>query len=260
MPGADVVPVPAATVAVIRDGDDGLETWMMRRVRAMAFAPGAAVFPGGRVDPGDADTLAGWSGADADAFAARMGTDTRTARLIVMAAVRELFEETGVLLARPLPAEGLEEARVAIEQRDLSLAQFLNSGDRVLESDMLHPWQRWVTPPVETRRFDTWFFVAVLPEGSQARAVSSEADLAGWISIKDALRAQAAGEMRILPPTMSMLYGLDAAGSVAGALAAASSRSLAAVHPQFSRLADGSVQVKAGEEIFSFPAPAHPAR
>jgi 8-oxo-dGTP pyrophosphatase MutT (NUDIX family) len=74
---------------MVRDGADGLQTWMMRRVRAMAFAPGAAVFPGGRVDPRDADVSVPWSGPGPDAAAARMGTDAATARALVTAALAD---------------------------------------------------------------------------------------------------------------------------------------------------------------------------
>jgi hypothetical protein len=92
-PGANVIPVPAATAVMIRDADHGLETWMMRRARAMAFAPGAVVFPGGRVDPRDADVTVPWLGAAPETVAKRMGTDPRPARELVTAAVRELFGE-----------------------------------------------------------------------------------------------------------------------------------------------------------------------
>ena len=250
MPGKRVVPVPAATIAVVRDGTDGLETWMMRRVRTMAFLPGAVVFPGGRVDPSDSDVGIRWQGPGPEAFAARMGIDAVTARAVVTAAVRELFEETGVLLAGPMPCTDLEEARIAIEKRHIRLARFLDEHDCAVDSQALLPWARWVTPPVEARRYDTWFFVARLPDGGQARPGTSEADLSGWIGVKQALRAQAAGEMRLLPPTMTVLRGLDAAGTVAAVLDAAPSRSLAAVHPQASRLADGSVQVTADGTTF----------
>jgi 8-oxo-dGTP pyrophosphatase MutT (NUDIX family) len=255
-PGADVVPVPAATVALVRDGADGLQTWMMRRVRAMAFAPGAAVFPGGRVDPRDADASVPWSGSAPEAAAARMGTDAATARALVTAAVRELFEETCVLLVDPRPTVPLGEARAAVESRQVSLAAFLADHGCQLDAAALRPWARWITPPTERRRYDTWFFIAAMPADSEARAVSSEADAAGWIGVREALDAQAAGEMRLLPPTLTMLRGLDAAGSVAAVLAAAPARSLEAVHPQITLLADGSVRLLAAGAEFLFPSSA----
>jgi 8-oxo-dGTP pyrophosphatase MutT (NUDIX family) len=241
---------------IIRDGEHGIETWMMRRVKAMAFAPGAAVFPGGRVDERDADVSVPWLGPDPGEVAARLNTDESTARELITAALRELFEETGVLLAQPLPIVALEQARTAIESRELSLAQFLAEHGCALSADALHPWARWVTPTVEKRRYDTWFFVATLPEGSQAQAVSSEADVAGWIAVEEVLRAYAAGEMLVLPPTVTMLRGLVSAGTVAAVLDAAPQRSLAPVHPDVTLQPDGSIRLVADGTVFEFPAPA----
>jgi 8-oxo-dGTP pyrophosphatase MutT (NUDIX family) len=252
----NVTPVPAATVVLIRDTEDGLETWMMRRVKAMAFAPGAAVFPGGRVDPRDADVTVRWVGTDPQRVADRLQTDARTARELVTAALRELFEETGALLAQPLPDVDLEQARVAVECRELSLAQFLAGHGCALSAGMVHAWARWVTPAVEKRRYDTWFFVATLPAGSVARPVSSEADVAGWVRVDEVLEAYAGGRTLVLPPTVTMLRGLAAAGTVAQVLAAAPRRSLAPVHPQVSMRADGSVELLADGARFPFPAAA----
>lgn len=253
-PGANVTPVPAAATVIIRDTEQGLETWMMRRVRAMTFAPGAVVFPGGRVDPRDADASLPWVGADPQQIAGRLQTDTRTARELVTAALRELFEETGVLLAQPLPRVDLEQARASVESRDLSLGQLLADHDCALSAGALHAWARWVTPAIEKHRYDTWFFIATLPDGSQARAVSSEADLAGWIAVGEVLRAYDAGEMLVLPPTVTMLRELAAAGTVEQVLAAAPQRSLVPVRPQVTTREDGSVELLADGTRFVLPA------
>ncbi len=239
VPGVIPVPKPASTVVVIRDTPDGIETWMMRRVSQMAFAPGAAVFPGGSVDERDADISVPWAGSDPETFAARFGTDPRIARELVTAALRELFEETGVLLADPLPAVDLDAAREAVEARDLPLAQLLAEHGSVLQAGALHPWARWVTPEMETRRYDTWFFVATLPEGVEASAVSSEADLAGWVNVAETLAANERGENRLLPPTIAMLRALVEGGTVAAVIADAPNRSLEPVYPQVRRGADG---------------------
>jgi 8-oxo-dGTP pyrophosphatase MutT (NUDIX family) len=251
VPGVVATPVPASTVALIRDTPDGVETWMMRRVSQMAFAPGAAVFPGGSVDERDADISVPWSGSDPETFAARFGTDPRTARELVTAALRELFEETGILLADPLPDVDLEAARVAVEARELPLARLLADHGSVLQAGLLHPWARWVTPPMETRRYDTWFFVATLPDGVEAQAVSSEADLAGWVNAQETLDANARGENRLLPPTIAMLRGLVEGGTVAGVIADAPNRSLEPVHPQVRRGSDGRNVVTAGGDTFA---------
>jgi 8-oxo-dGTP pyrophosphatase MutT (NUDIX family) len=250
VPGVVATPKPASTVAVIRDGERGIETWMMRRVKARAFAPGAAVFPGGSVDERDADVSVPWSGSDPETFAARFGTDPRTARELVTAALRELFEETGALLANPLPDVDLDAARIAIEARELPLAQFLADHGSVLDAGALHPWARWVTPAVETRRYDTWFFVATLPEGVEAQAVSSEADVAGWVVVQDMLDANERGENRLLPPTIAMLRALIEGGTVAKVIAEAPNRSLEPIHPEVRRGADGKNVVTAAGVVF----------
>jgi 8-oxo-dGTP pyrophosphatase MutT (NUDIX family) len=242
-------------VALIRDGEGGLETWMMRRVKGMAFAAGAAVFPGGRVDAGDADLDVHWTGADPESFATRLGVDQATARQLVTGALRELFEETGVLLAEPLPGVDLEQARVAVENRNLSLSRLLAEHGSRLSVAGLHPWARWVTPAVEKRRYDTWFFVAALPAGVEAQAVSSEADLASWIPVTEVLASAAAGETLLMPPTISVLSQLAALENVPAVLAAVAGRNLAAVHPQIRRHADGSIDVLADGQVFALRIP-----
>jgi 8-oxo-dGTP pyrophosphatase MutT (NUDIX family) len=253
MPDEVAVPKPAATVVIIRDAADGVETWMMRRLRAMAFAAGAAVFPGGGVDPRDADISVPWIGSDPDTFAARFETDPEMARELVTAALRELFEETGVLLAEPLPDVDLEVARAALEARTLSLAQLLAEHGCALNAGAVHPWARWVTPPVEKCRYDTWFFVAALPPGSEAQSVSSEADVAGWASVREVLTAYQNGTSLVLPPTVAMLRGLEAAGSVAAVLERAPHRSLAPVHPDVRLGADGGIEVLADGVVYTVP-------
>lgn len=243
VPDEVAVPRPAATTVLVRDGANGIETWMMTRVKGMAFAAGAAVFPGGRVDPRDADISVPWTGSDPDTFAARFGTDPATARGLVTGALRELFEETGVLLAEPLPAIDLEQARTAVESRELPLALLLAEHGCALSTGSLYPWARWITPPIEKRRYDTWFFVVTLPSGSDAASVSSEAETAGWFAAQDLLDAQARGDTLVLPPTRAMLEGLVEAGSVAEVIARAPRRSLAPVHPEIRRTPDGGIEV-----------------
>lgn len=255
VPDEVAVPRPAATTVLVRDGADGIETWMMQRVQAMAFAAGAAVFPGGRVDPRDADISVEWTGSDPDTFATRFGTDPATARALVTGALRELFEETGVLLAEPLPSVDLGQARTAVESRDLPLAQLLAEHGCALATDRLHPWARWVTPAIERRRYDTWFFVVTLPPGVDAASVSSEAETAGWFPAQDVLDAQARGDSLVLPPTRAVLEGLIDAGSVAEVIARAPARSLAPVHPELRRTAEGGIEVVALGKAYLVQAP-----
>jgi 8-oxo-dGTP pyrophosphatase MutT (NUDIX family) len=182
----------------------------------MAFAGGFYAFPGGGVDPGDRpETLrADW--------AHRLGVPDEQARAVVGAAARELFEEAGVLLAgrrnEPDHTVGdvgdLEKERRRIVARDLTMTDLLNERELRLRDDLLLPWARWITPEFEPRRFDTWFFVALLPEAQTARDVSGEADRTTWIS------PAAADGLAMLPPTRSILDDFRAFDSIADVIAA----------------------------------------
>ena len=122
-------------------------------------------------------------------WAHRLGTDEATARALVCAAVRETFEESGVLLAGPsadavvadTTGDDWEADRVALEGRELSLTEFLNRRGLVLRSDLLGAWAGWLTPVFEPRRYRTWFFVADLPEGQRTRDVSTESSEVTWL-------------------------------------------------------------------------------
>ena len=214
----------AATVALLRDSPTGPEVYLLRRVRAMAFAGGMHVFPGGSVDPADAAAETAWAGPPASAWARYLGCAEPLARALVCAAVRETFEESGVLLAGPSPDEVLadvstddwEAERVALEARQHSLSELLARRSLVLRADLLRPLAHWITPEVEPRRFDTRFFLARMPEGQVCREVGGEADQRVWVRPADAL---AAG-LQMMPPTAVTLRDLAGHGDVAAALAA----------------------------------------
>lgn len=211
--GARVAAEPrdAATVVLLRPGravgPGELEVYLLRRHGAMAFAAGMSVFPGGGVDPRDADLPASlWAGPPAQVWAARMRCTPSRAVALVCAAVRETFEESGVLLAGTADAvvadtTGLEAERVALESRTLSLSSLLEDRGWVLRSDLLVALGGWVTPAFEPRRYRTWFFVAALPGGQVTRDVSSESDLVGWRSLASVVAAVESGEAEMLPPT-----------------------------------------------------------
>jgi len=250
IPDTVAVPRLASTVALIRDGDAGIETWMMRRVQGMAFAAGAMVFPGGRIDEADFDQALKWSAVSPEMFASQLRTDAETARALATAAVRELFEETGALLADPMPTVDLEKARVKVERREMTLGALVGDGSGALQADALHPWARWITPPVEPRRFDTYFFVATLPDGTDASAISGEADHADWFLARDVLDSQARGESLVLPPTRALLEDLVEADSVDQVIRLAPERSLDPVNPEIRQNDDGSIDVVAGRRVY----------
>lgn len=241
--GPPAVPKHAATVILTRDGADGPEVFLLRRVAGMAFAGGMTVFPGGGVDQRDADASVAWTGPEPAWWAERYGCDTAMARALVCAAVRETFEESGVLLAGPDPhtvvadTSAYADARAALVARDLSLAEFLTANGLVLRADLLRPWANWVTPAEEPRRYDTRFFLAELPEGQRADGVTTEADHSGWRRPADAIEDWRQGRRGLLPPTWVTLSDLAEFASVADAMAA--QRVIDKVVPKVLR--DGSV-------------------
>lgn len=249
-------PRDASTVILLRGSPagDGLQVYMLRRTSSMSFAPGAYVFPGGSVDPRDADRSSGWSGPAPAEWGAAFGAGEALARELVCAAVRETFEESGVLLAGPAPDtivwdtsdDAWEADRRALVDRSLSLAELLERRGLVLRADLLRPWAHWITPLVERRRYDTRFFVAALPEGQRTRDVSTESDRVVWVRPAEAVDAARRGEMPMLPPTLVTLTELAAYGSVAEVLAAA--REIRPRMPE-TRLTDDGLYLILPEEL-----------
>ncbi|MEJ3743326.1 NUDIX hydrolase [Actinomycetes bacterium KLBMP 9797] len=203
--GPPATPRAAATVALLRPAASGFEVYLLRRAASMAFASGMYVFPGGSVDPADADAAV----PSPDEWARRLGRPPEEAGAVVAAAMREVFEETGVRL-RP---------------------------------ELLEPWARWITPEFEARRFDTYFFVAALPEGEQPRDISGEADQTLWISPAEAVAGYEAGEIAMLPPTIVLVRALSTYPDVAAVLRAAADRDAATpVTPRVELSPDGTVR------------------
>jgi 8-oxo-dGTP pyrophosphatase MutT (NUDIX family) len=241
-------PRQAATVLILRDGATGLEVYLLRRTKGMPFAGGMTAYPGGGVDPRDGDTETAWAGPSPAQWAAAFGCDERTARELVCAAVRETFEEAGVLLAgdpdggnvvSDVSGDDWEEQRQALLRRDLSLAELLAGRGLALRSHLLRPFAHWITPPVEPRRYDTKFFVAALPVGQEARHVSGEADEADWLTPSAALAELAAGTRPMLPPTSHTLGQLETFPDVAAALAGSPPEPLHPISPRFEETPEG---------------------
>jgi 8-oxo-dGTP pyrophosphatase MutT (NUDIX family) len=213
---APAIPRDAATVMLLRRRGAGLEVYMLRRQRTMAFAPGAYVFPGGSVDPRDADEQVAWAGPDAAEWGRVFDAPPSLAMALVCAAVRETFEESGVLLAgesedsvvADTTSDAWEADRQALLDRSVSLAEMLARRGLVLRADLLRPWSRWITPVIEPRRFDTRFFAAALPAGQRTRDVGGEASQVAWLPPGDALAAGKRGEIRLFPPTAVTLSEL----------------------------------------------------
>ncbi len=239
-------PRQAATVLLVRDGTSGLEVYLLRRTRGMPFAGGMTAYPGGAVDPRDGDVDVAWAGPSPADWGAALGCDDRLARELVCAAVRETFEESGVLLAGPAGGNSVadpvgddwEEQRQALLRRDLSLAELLAARGLELRSDLLRPFAHWIAPPHEPRRYDTKFFAAAVPDGQEPRNVSGEADEAVWLTPSAALQEMAAGSRPMLPPTIHTLGQLEPYPDVAAVLAGAPPEPLHPITPRFETTAD----------------------
>jgi glyoxylase-like metal-dependent hydrolase (beta-lactamase superfamily II)/8-oxo-dGTP pyrophosphatase MutT (NUDIX family) len=194
------VPIPAATVVVLREAPAGIEVLLTRRPATMAFAAGMHVFPGGRIDAGDgAVGLAGRSAAAAEDTPARL------------AAIRELWEESGILLADTAAApRDVAEARAALVGGTAGFGELAEQLDLRLRTDLLHPLSRWVTPPGYPRRFDARFFAALLPaEAPAATIASGEVIALEWFRPADALDAMADRRIGMWLPTSSTLQQLE---------------------------------------------------
>nr|WP_308129230.1 NUDIX domain-containing protein [Actinoplanes polyasparticus] len=227
----------AATVVLLRPAGVSFELYVVKRATTMAFG-GLYAFPGGGVDPTDrpATLRTDWP--------TRLGVPAERAHAVVGAAVRELFEETGVLLAGPVqqPDRTLSDVdtadweadRAAVAARELTLTDLLRRRGLQLRDDLLFPWARWITPEFEPKRYDTWFFVSLLPEGQAARDVSGEATEAIWIG------PSATTGLRMLPPTRHTVDSLSAYGEMTQIVAAASRRDAATpVMPRVELTNDG---------------------
>ena len=234
-------PRHSSTVVLLRDSDEGLQAYLLRRQKTMAFAAGMYVFPGGSVDPRDESLVASaWTGPAPAEWAGLLTADERLATALVCAAVRETFEESGVLLAGASADEVVadttgddwEADRLALIERTASFADVLARRGLVLRADLLRPWAHWITPEAEPRRFDTRFFVAALPPGQRTRDVGGEADRVTWSRPRAALDAYERGELGLMPPTAFTLMELSAFETVADVLAAGDARDVQPVLPR----------------------------
>ena len=231
----------AATVLLLRDAPaGGIEVYVQERTATMSAFPSATVFPGGGVDAADYEVprphLWAWNGSEY--YADLMGVDRGRARALVFAAVREVFEESGLLLVVDRAGQVLKDARrfhaerLAMEAHMLPLFHFLEDNSLRIDSRLLVPFARWVGPPsLDThRQFDTFSFLARSPEGQEPDDQHTrETTSAGWFRPETLLEGFAAGLLNLVLPTWSQLRALADYDSVADAFSAPLNYPL---HPQ----------------------------
>ncbi|GAA0904336.1 NUDIX hydrolase [Pseudonocardia zijingensis] len=237
MSPAPVVPRPAATVLLLRDhphpvpGRSPLQVFLQRRVTGMAFAAGMTVFPGGGVDAGDRPDPDHWAGPGPGWWAGRLGVDPDLAGAFVQAAVRETFEECGVLLAGPGVPPDVRRHRADVVARRRTFTDVLAANGLVLRADLLHAWARWITPVGSPRRYDTAFFVARVPAGQEADAHTTEAVDAQWWNPDEALERWQEDEMQLMAPTARTLQEIAGFAESSAVLAAAGHRVIRPITP-----------------------------
>lgn len=245
----------AATILLVRDAPT-LEVLMVQRHHQIDFVPGALVFPGGKTAPEDAhpDWAAHCDGFDGDAV--QLG--------LRICAVREAFEESGVLLARPAGARGAGKPladvghtqaialnREAIEKGAVSFLKSVEDAGLVLALDALVPFAHWITPKGMPKRFNTWFYVAAAPPDQVAACDGREAVDACWITPAEALRDGREGKRKIIFPTRLNVEKLAESATVTQALSAARARTIVTVEPVIVREADGPVLTIPAEAGYS---------
>lgn len=246
---------PAATVMLVRDakprgtrrGAAGVEVFVMRRTLGAAFAAGMYVFPGGRVDEADGgDAIERYiDGLDDEVASARLGIE-RGGLAFWVAAIRECFEESGLLLARtrsgavPTPAVG---EREAVHRGELSMTELCGRHDLVLDAGAMRYVAHWVTPVGETsRRFDTRFFLVAAPVEQEGRHDHGETVDSRWVRPADALREVESGTLTMMPPTIVNLQFLEGCADAAEAMAKADRAAPpVCVQPRIRRDAAGAI-------------------
>jgi len=230
------IPRPASTVVLLQSDGTAVSTYLMRRAPSMAFAAGMFVFPGGRIDDADIEARIPFVGEPI--LPERFTADADLARGIVVGAVREVFEETGVLLAvdeagrTPVVDDAWDADRDAVNSSSAEFPDVLARRGLAIDPDLLPLWSHWITPEVEERRYDVRFFVAAVPEGQPVRDVSGEADHCVWVNPAQALADYGEGRMAMLPPTVSTLTDLVDLSDLSDLAARARARTVLPLMPR----------------------------
>lgn len=269
-PPEDVAPRPSATVLLLRERAAQLEVLMLRRNAASRFMAGAWVFPGGAVEAVDsAPAVIGRFGAGAErGLARRLGArgDPPLSDLeclaLCAAAIRETFEEAGVLIARPAHGgtlaariERLQGLRAALVRRPEGFAELLAAQELLLDATRLVCWSRWITPRTGVQRFDTRFFAVAMPEEQTVSIDAAEAVEARWTTPRAMLEARTRGEAHMVPPTACTLEDLELCfrehGSAAAMLAAEANRAIPPLMPRVKSVAGSTTALMPWDQEYA---------
>lgn len=260
MPDSDQKIIPAATILILRDGPGGLEVLMVKRNHAIDFASGALVFPGGKLASGDDEPVL-------SELCHGLHLLPPSGLGFAVAAVREAFEESGLLLAYDRRAGGalvgperlghLDRYRKLLDRGDITMRAFLAAEGLELALDRLVPFAHWVTPNVMPKRFDTHFFAAAAPADQIARHDGSESVDSLWIGPAKALADAEDGKATIVFATRMNLKMLAESNTVTEALSAAQARKVVTVMPELDNDAPGGavlrIPAEAGYGITEVP-------
>jgi 8-oxo-dGTP pyrophosphatase MutT (NUDIX family) len=245
--------VPASTVVLLRTASP-FEVFLVRRSDSIAFLGGAHVFPGGRVDPSDhMHDVDATTGNITSAISRMPDVPAEIAIAHCVAAVRELFEEAGVLLARPLTAASVE--RLTADRRDLlgeriTFADIIRREHLHLALDELAYFAHWVTPEIEIRRFDTRFFIARAPEGQTPIHDEGETTHSEWIEPTIAIERSRAGFISLPPPTWTTLQMLARFDSIDAVFDWALRKPIPRVQPRFEKRGDQTLLFYPGDPTY----------
>jgi 8-oxo-dGTP pyrophosphatase MutT (NUDIX family) len=235
--------IPSATILLLRDGSRDLEVFMVQRHHQVDFARGALVFPGGKVDPADREPTL-----QARCTGAPASDDERA---VLVAAIRETFEESGILLARPdasddlVSGERLREIesrhRDALNRGQTTFREIIDAEDLRLACDLLVRFAHWITPELAPKRFDTHFFLVAAPPDQVALHDGGESVDSTWTTPSAALADADAGRSTIVFPTRLNLMKLGRSHGVEEALATARAASVVTVMPRIEKTDAGPV-------------------
>lgn len=256
---------PSATVVLLRDAPGGLEVFLMKRHDRSDVLGGAHVFPGGKVDAADAELHADHLDQPLQALHAGLNEadiSQRTAGGLYVAALREAFEESGVLMARGMAGQGVDCARAAaLLRQGLGFNAVLARLGLRLQTRSLVPWTRWITPTspsVMNKRFDTRFFVAAVPAGQVAVHDDHETTASVWLSPRRALEQYWDGRIDLAPPQIMSLAQLSRHAGVGSVLDQARSRLPPVIAPEPFDVDGGRVICYPGDARHSLRQPAMP--